>query len=306
MNIRYWIWLPVFILVMLASCDRYPTIPDSEVIMTPPQTVSQAPIIPKGMPMAPSASEDYKIGAEDILEVKVWGHEDLTRDVQVSQTGEFTFPFIGKVKAAGRTTAEVEKEITNRLKSGYLVDPQVSVAIKEYRSQKVYVVGEVKTPGTYLLTGPTSVVEILSRAGGPTQLAGNEVLVIRPRGQESKEGPIKPEEARPEEVIQLDRRALQGGNVAHNIPLMDGDTVVVSKADYFYVLGEVRNPGQFVYQDGLTVIKAITIAGGFTDKAAAGRTRIIREKHGVRKEMQITMTAPVEPNDMVMVPESFF
>ena len=156
------------------------------------------------------------------------------------------------------------------------------------------------------LTGPTAVVEVLARVGGPTEKAGTEVLVVRPKDQGRRAGPVAPEEARAGEAISLDLRAIQQGEVSHNIRLQSGDTVVVPKAKYFFVTGEVRSPGQFLFEHGITVLKAITIAGGLTDKAAGRRIRIVREKAGVRVEIPAGPSDLLEPNDIVLVPESFF
>jgi polysaccharide export outer membrane protein len=249
---------------------------------------------------------DYRIGPEDVLLIEVWDHPDLSREVPVSQNGEFTFPLIGPVRAGDRTVVEVEEEMISRLADGYLVNPQVTVTVREYRSKKVHVMGEVRTPGTFPLTGTTTVVEVISSAGGTTPNAGTEVMVIRPKEPRRKDAPISLDEAKAGEVFPLDLRAIQEGHVSHNIRLQHGDTVMVPIAKSFFVFGEVNRPGQFKHERGLTVLKAITIEGGITEKAAPNRTRIVREKEGMREEISVTMSDFVEPNDIVMVPESFF
>lgn len=292
----------------ILACTRYPDIPEREVMSAPSPAPRPAnlppPPLAQAAPFAPK--EDYKIGPEDVLDIHVWGHDDLSKQVPVSQSGDFSFPLIGQVRASGRTVAEVQKEMTRRLADGYLVNPQVTVTVKEYKSQKVFVVGEVRNPGTFPLTGPSLVMEVLAKAGGPTEKAGTEVLVIRPKDPGRKGGPLSPEEAGAGEVMQLDLRAIQAGDVSRNIPVQHGDTVFVPKGAYFYVFGEVKSPGQFKHEQGITVLKAIAIAGGITDKAAAKRTTVIREKGGVRVELPARMSDLVEPNDIVMVPESFF
>ena len=91
--------------------------------------------------------KDYLIGAQDKLKIEVWDHPDLTRDVSVSLTGLFTFPLIGEIKAAGLTAEQVQKEIARRLADGFLIKPQVTVTITEYRSKPVNILGEVRNPG---------------------------------------------------------------------------------------------------------------------------------------------------------------
>jgi polysaccharide export outer membrane protein len=294
--------------ILICACARYPSIPKEEEIKPAAPATQPKPPPSSAKPFSPQQliKEDYRIGSEDVLDVKVWGHDDLSRSVPVSQRGDFSFPLIGDVKAAGRTISQVEKDMAERLADGYIVKPQVTVIVKEYRSQKVYVVGEVASPGTFQLTGPTSVVEILSLAGGPTNDAGTEVLVIRSKETARKVGPLTPEAAKAGEVFNLDLRAIEGGDVSHNVEVKDGDTIMVPKAKYFYVFGEVKNPGQFKYEEGITVLKAITIAGGITEKAAGKRTRIVREKAGVRVEIPALASDTIRPDDIVMVPESFF
>jgi polysaccharide export outer membrane protein len=298
----------MFLLASVLGCSRYPSVPAREAIAppTPPKPVTASALPPRTEPGAQGVPEEYRIGPEDVLAIKVWDHDDLSREVPVSRNGEFTYPLIGSVKAAGRTAVEVERELIRRLSAGYLVRPQVSVTVKEFRSQKVHVVGEVRAPGTFPLTGPTLVMEVLSRAGGPSDKAGTEVVIIRPQERGRGELPATLEEAKAGEVIHLDLRAIQAGDVTHNVRLLHGDTVILLKAKFFVVFGEVRNPGQFPYEQGITVLKAIGIAGGLTDKAAANRTRIVRERAGIRMEIPARMNERVEPNDIVVVPESFF
>lgn len=255
---------------------------------------------------APMPSPAYVIGPDDVLKVRVWDHDDLSRDVTVSQNGNFNFPLIGLVKAGGRTAGQVELEVTQRLAEGYLKNPQVSLSVKDYRSQKVYVVGQVEKPGTFALMGPTRAVEVLSLASGVTDEAGTRLLVVRPRGEGRQATPTPLEEAQAGEVIELDMVAIGQGNISHDILLKHGDTIIVPEAEYFYVRGEINKPGKFKYTQGVTVIKAITVAGGAKETAALTRTRLFRKKNGKSQEIQVKLTDDVLPGDIITVPESYF
>lgn len=294
----------------VASCARYPTIPRLEEVEKPrPKPPHQELFQKKAtvlLPQREAKQKDYIIGPQDVLKIQVWDHPDLEREVHVSREGEFSYPLIGKVHAEGLTVAELEKEITSRLSGRYIINPQVAVTVKEFRSKKVFVLGEVGARGTYPLTGETTLLEILAQAGGPTPEAGREVIVVRPRNNARKSNPTPVEEAREGEVVVLDLRKLMEGDISQNIYLRDGDTVYVSKAQYYYVFGEVKKPGRYVLEKGATVLKAITTAGGVTEKAAVNRTKVVREKEGVRAKLKVKMTDPVLPEDIVMVPESFF
>ena len=124
---------------------------------------------------------DYRIGPKDVLKVIVFGHDDLTRTASVGADGRLSFPLIGDVPAAGLTPSELASRIQALLAKDYLVDPQVTIAVHEYRSQRVFVLGEAEKPGTYALTGQVSLVDVLSQAGGPAKGAGRQVSQGLPR-----------------------------------------------------------------------------------------------------------------------------
>ncbi len=241
-----------------------------------------------------SLSQDYIVGEGDLLEVSVYDHPDLTVTVRVGGEGTIQFPLIGQVKVGGLTVNQVAQEIARLLADGYIVDPQVSVFIKEFRSKKVTIMGEVNNPGLYELRGTTTFLELLSKAGGLTDDAGDIATLKR--------------KANGDKVIRIDlKRLIREGEMSQNILIMDGDSIYVTKAGLFYVTGEVKKPDAYRYEEGTTVLKAITMAGGFTDKASTTRVKIIR-KSGGREEVieKVGMDEPVYPDDIIVVPESFF
>lgn len=260
------------------------------------------------------SDKDYVIGPEDVLKVTVWDNEDLTRTIQVSREGEFSFPLIGKVHADGLTILQLERELARSLSQGYLIDPHVTILIEEYKSKKVFVLGEVggsgkgkgEGPSTYPLTGRNTLLEVVSRAGGPTPEAGDQVLLIRPLNGQRKLNPTPLEEARDGEVITLDLRALEEGDIRQNIELQNGDTIIVPKAEFFFALGEVQKPGKYKLERDTTVLKAISLAGGLTEKAAPNRAKIIRDMEGAKRETRARLSDKVQPHDVIVIPESFF
>jgi len=316
---NYLLFLLLFVW-LLPACS-YPTIPKTDdpaamVKPTPanePQEEGIGDIFQKKAPalaFQPKQKEkEYEIGPEDMLTIQVWDQDDLTRDVYVSREGTFSYPLIGTVKAGGLSIEQLEKEIRDRLSGKYIIDPQVSVTVKEYKSKRVFVLGEVggggKGPGTYPLTGKTTLIEVLTMTGGPTKDAGSEVVVIRPKN--IKGNPVTLDQAGKEDkVIKINLRNLLAGDTSQNIYLEPNDTVYVSKAANFFVYGQVKNPGRYNLEKGTTILKAITTAGGATEKAAVNRTKVVREKEGKKTEIHVNMTDPIEPEDIVMVPESFF
>jgi len=249
----------------------------------------------------------YAIGPGDVLLVRVWGDEDLTREVVVSPGGSIPFPLIGEVEAAGQSVEDVQRVITERLADGYLVDPQVEVVIKEYRSQKVYVLGEIVRPGIYPLESQASILEIISRAGGLGEDAGDVAQITRGRGGWSKDKPLRPDQEAVGEVIEVDLRRLLAGKLdSESLQLQHGDTVFVPKGEVFFIFGEVGQPGKYRWERDLTVLKAVIIAGGFTDIASKRRIKIRRKVAESEKKIRVKLDTPVEPGDTVIVPESFF
>ncbi|HXE80456.1 MAG TPA: polysaccharide biosynthesis/export family protein [Vicinamibacterales bacterium] len=253
---------------------------------------------------ASAQTAEYVIGPHDVLEITVWGHDDLTGRYVVSADGSFNFPLLGRVNAAGRTEAAVERQLRDALADGFIKNPQVTVNVNTYRSRQVFVIGEVRQPGTFYLSGQETLIQILARAGSTTPAAGNEVLIVRPR-QQSK-GPVRPDEVSPNEVIHVDLERLRSGGLAEPIVLQNGDTIFVTEAETVYVLGQVRNPGRYSIAKGTTVLQVLSLAGGATDRGATNRIRITRQESGGKREFRATLTDVVQPGDTVLVPERFF
>lgn len=258
-------------------------------------------------------AEEYTIGAKDVLAISVWGQPDLSREYVVEPDGFVPFPLVGRVKASGLAPKEFAAHLKEALEKDYLVNPQVIVSVKEYLSRRVTVIGEAEKPGVYYLSGPTTVLDILSKAGGLTKTAGPQVVLARkPRpGLEAGGGGSV--------TRQLSFERMKAGDPESNVGVEDDDTIFVpkGKGNTFFVLGEVRKPGSYQLEGETSVLEGITIAGGFTDKAAPGRTRILRnspsgqevlyvDMNDVMKRGQREKAVILRENDVVVVPESFF
>ncbi|HLD35188.1 MAG TPA: polysaccharide biosynthesis/export family protein [Planctomycetota bacterium] len=162
---------------------------------------------------------DYQVIVGDTIEIFVWQHTDLTRDIIVRPDGKLSFPLIGDIEAQGRTLTEIDDEVTKKL-AEYVVAPQVSVTVKNFAGEKVIVLGEVGKPGVYKFFGRTSFMDIIAEAGGLTRDAqwGN-ALVIR--------GELK-KDAEKSEIILLDVNEIINGNMRHNVVLYPRDIIYVS------------------------------------------------------------------------------
>jgi polysaccharide export outer membrane protein len=217
---------------------------------------------------AQGSAPDYVIGPRDVLQITVWGQADLSKDSQVDQDGSVSFPLLGRVKAAGLTTGALAVRLTELLEKDYLVNPQVSVSVKEYLSKKVHVLGEAERPGLFYLTGATTLLEVLSRAGGLSKTAGKQLILVRNAGDSAA--------GRGNTILRFDLTKVQAGDASQNIRLEDQDTLFIPKAHAYFVLGEVKSAGTFPLDKEVTALEALTIAGGFNDRAAPSGVKLIR------------------------------
>jgi len=268
--------------------------------------LATALVVTLGVGITRAQEPDYIVGSQDVLTITVYDQADLSGKFKVEADGNFTFPLVGRIKAAGIKLHDIENDLKTRLADGYIKNPQVTVAVETFQSQRIFILGEVRQPGPYVLTGDMTVIEALARAGSVTPSAADEILIVRPppgRGA----GPVLPDQAGNDvTVIRINIRDLQEGNLSKNVLLKDGDTVVVPKAQGVYVFGQVKAPGAYAMEKGTTVLQALSLAGGVTDRGSTGRVKIVRTVDGKKKEIKAKLTDLVEPGDTLIVGERFF
>ena len=204
----------------------------------------------------------------------------------------------------------LKKNLANQ---GFFKDAQITVAIEQYRSQKIYIVGEVRTPGAYPMSGNMRLVEALALAGSTLPTASGEAVVVHPSNDSVVVEPARatdindPANGSADRLARVDLRELENGDLNQNVALRNGDTIFVLRAENVYVFGQVRNPGAYpLRQRNTTVLQALSLAGGVTDRGATGRIQIVRIVNGKKMELRGTLTDFVEPRDTVVVPERFF
>ena len=265
---------------------------------TPPAAVS-----PAAAPPAVTAPAEYVVGPQDVLNIVVFGEEDLKKTIALDADGSFDFPYVGRIKAGGLTARAIGEAIAKGLKSFY-VNPQVAVEVAKFRSQNIFVFGQVHAPGQYPLSGNMSVLQALAAAGSPTAAAASYVVISRPAGSEPR---LSTEEPGGGTSLRVSLKELQGGQLPAGFALRDGDTVTIPKAETFFVTGHVKIPGPYVMESALTVMQAIAMAGGATDKGAPNRVRIFRTVDGKQQEIKgVKLTDMVKPGDLIDVPQRFF
>lgn len=245
-----------------------------------------------------AVAQDYIVGEGDVLKIVVYENDDLTTIVRVSGEEIIVIPLIGRVDVKGLSISQIEDKIKDRLADGYLVNPCVSIFIEEFRSRSVTVLGQINKPGLYELCEETTLLELLSKAGGVKDDAAGEAIIKRIHNPDKKR--VK--------IIKVDlRQLLEQGDTTLNVPVMDQDSIYISKADLFYINGQVKKPAAYKCDSQTTLFKAVTMAGGFTDIASRKKIKIIRKIN--RKEIVLDrakMDESILPDDIIVVPESFF
>ena len=253
---------------------------------------------------------DYKVGRQDLLEIKVFDLDELNQTVRVADDGSITVPLLGRLQVAGLTKGELENLIARLLEERFVRDPQVTIFVKEYESKKVAVSGAVKKPGTYEMLGEKTLLEMISQAGGLDAEPGKQIYIFR----QSNDGGEATRMA-----VDLDRLVYRA-EAALNVALVPGDIVYVPTIEKvrIFVSGAVRNPNLYEVprDEPVTVLKAVTLAGGTTDRAAEKKVQVIRTRPDgsrmiipvdLRRVKQGKSEDPVlERDDLVLVPEAFF
>jgi polysaccharide biosynthesis/export protein len=230
---------------------------------------------------AASSPADYLIGPADLLEVKVYESDKLSDTVRVSSRGSITLPLIGNVYVSDLSAREAEQLIETELQNkGYIVDPNVTVFIKEYNSKQVSVVGYVGSPGTYSLEGRETLLDVLVEAKGFSDQAGRTIYVNRT--ESSGNGQTY--------MVDLEELLLKG-NSNLNIDLKPGDVIYVPSSGNVYIAGAVRKTGSYPLKGEFTTLsQIITTAGGTSSYANNSDVKIIRYLgDGEREIMQVDL-----------------
>ena len=271
-----------------------------------PAAAQQAPAY---VPASPALVRDYVVGPQDVLNITSQDDPTLSGRFTVEADLTFTFPLLGRVRAGGLTLREVESQLQAKLvEAGFFKDPQIMVSIEQYKSQKVFIVGEVRSPGAYALSGDMRLVEALALAGSTLPTAAGEVVIV-PAGADSVM-------VRPASVDESRRRARRScASTCANCRTArsaersadGGDTVFVLKAENIYVFGQVKNPGAYpLQQDVTTVLQGLALAGGVTDRGATSRVEIVRIVNGEQKKLKVKLEDALLPGDTIVVPQRFF
>jgi len=267
---------------------------------------SSAPAAPGAQTQPPQSianrSSDYVVGAQDILKITVFDEPTMSGSYRVDGDGSFQYPMLGRVAVRGMRVREVEQMLKTKLEDGYIRRAQVAVDVEQFRSRSIFVVGEVRAPGKYPMTAQMSLIEALAAAGSMTAAASSEVMILRPHNAGSAQA-LTPEQVDQSNVTRVNLADLQLGRLSQNVTLVEGDTIFVPKAEKFFITGQVRSPGAYTYERGLTVLQAISLAGGLTEKGSSRRIKVIRAVKGKKTQQGINVADAIQPGDTLVIPQ---
>ncbi len=273
----------------------------------------------RAMSGAARFSQDYLLGPGDIVHVNVFGINELKdKELTLDSEGKISLPFINEVTLIGLTPRESEVKISTLYEASVMKNPQVSVSVKEYRSQFINVLGAVLKPGTYQLTRRAFLVDALAMAGGLlADKSESKVFIHRAGSDASPAAKVSGVDA--DQSLEIDLvRLLEKGDTSQNIPIYAGDVISVPERieRFFYVLGDVNRGGAFEMKKGesITLSKALASAGGMMVTAKGGKTAIIRRNaDGTTEQIPIDVKKVLNgkaedvvlaQNDVVFVPGS--
>lgn len=275
-------------------------------------------------PAAPAESEGqlrstYTLGPDDQITLRgLDADETGEKPVRIDGSGQIRLPLVGRIKASGLTAEQLENEIAERLKE-FVKEPEVTVSIAEFRSQPVSVIGSVKSAGVHQLEGQKTLVEMLSLAGGLADDAGYSVKITR----RLEWGPIALKTAQTDASAKYSvaevrlKEVLDASKPEENIVIKPYDVISVPRAEMVYVIGQVQRAGGYVLREreALSVLQALSLAGGMSGAAAPKKARILRPNGAgaSREEIAIDLKqimigkakdAPLRAEDILFIPEN--
>lgn len=241
--------------------------------------------------LVPSAyAQEYVLGTGDLVEITVYQQKDLNTRARVTEAGTISFPLLGAVRIGGLTEQGAEQLLGRLLKERKIVQsPQVSLFVEEYRSRQVAILGKVGKPGKYPVTQSSTVLDIIALAGGISEDGSDKVLLTR--GGKS---------------TSIDTASVLRTGGAKKITVRHADVIYVPRMEVFFIYGEVRQPGEYPLRKSMTVMQALSVSGGLSDKGTDRGLKIKRRQGGKTVSVDVKLTDLLKPNDVVYVREGLF
>ena len=251
-----------------------------------------------GVPAAANAVGPLSpLGPGDSVTLHVFGQPDMDTVLGVADDGSIRVPLAGAIQVGGLSPETAARRVEKAFKdAGFFIDPHVTLTVTQSLSQRVSVLGEVRTPGRYPVDAKTSIIDLLAQAGGETEFASDTVYVLRT----DPSGAVK--------RYPVNVKSMMGaGPLAPTQLLHAGDSVYVPRAEQFFIMGEVQKPAMYKLEPNLTILQAISVAGGVTPKGSDRRVEIKRVgKNGEQVVVKAKPNDLVQPDDVIRVKESIF
>jgi len=266
----------------------------------------------------------YRIGPRDVLTLTIYagGQKQQVTQLTVSSQGMINVPFIGPVRAQCLTIPQLEKLVKDPLAANFFVDPEINIVITEYHSLQYYISGAIGSPGLYEMKSEATLMELIAKAGGVSSNRGNIAYILHQSTNHVESEKENHSLFSDKDPLKIDlKKLLDKGDMSQNITLQSGDVVYIPlqaslnlSESKIYVEGEVKDPGVYDYQDGLTALNACIMAGGFSKFAAPNRTRIIRQNGEDQIIIKINLNdvkkgkipdAEIKSGDRIHIPETW-
>ncbi len=244
------------------------------------------PLLALLLAATPAMTAEYVVDEGDVLQINVYSHDDMTTTVRVSGNGTIIVPLLGPMTVEGLTIPLISKKIAAALAGDYIINPQVNVFITKFRAQNIFVNGQVRKPGAFEFEEKMTLIKAITLAGSFTDLAAKDKIRI---------------------IRMVDGHETDLKNAAMDEAILPGDVIIVPESILIFISGQVNKPDAYQFEPNTTLIKLISRAGGFTDLAAKGKVRVIRQDNGHEIIIEkAALNTPLLPGDVIIVPESFF
>lgn len=246
----------------------------------------------------PAAADrkDYQLGPGDVVKITVYDHPDLATEVRLNESGGASFPLLGEIKLGGGTAQQAEANIARGLEQGkFIKNAQVNLIVMQFRGQQVNVLGQVNRPGRYPIEQASSLADILALAGGVGGNGADQIVLIRRNSGKGERQTI--------DTLEM----FLDGKLAKDMEVAGGDVIYVPRYPLIYIYGEVQRPGAFRLERNMSVVQALSVGGGLTQRGTQRGIRVMRRSQdGQTQSLEVALSDALKPDDVIYVKESLF
>ena len=239
----------------------------------------------------PAAADrkDYQLSPGDVVKITVYDHPDLATEARLNESGGTSFPLLGEIKLGGGTVQQAEANIARSLEQGgFIKHAQVNLIVLQFRGQQVNVLGQVNRPGRYPIEQASSLTDILALAGGVGGGGADQIVLIRRNGGKDERHVI--------DTLEM----FLDGKLAKNTEVTGGDVIYVPRYPQIYIYGEVQRPGAFRLERNMSVVQALSVGGGLTQRGTQRGIRVMRRGQGGQTQtLEVALSDLLKPDDVI-------